>query len=67
MRADELIRLLATFPAETPVTFVRDDFPRNVEGAELETVSVYGDHWHVEYYPEVSEETLQTIVVLRES
>ena len=70
MTVAQLVRHLQALGIESqdlPVTFVREDFPRLIGGSEIEIASVYGNHYHVEYYPEVSEEPNFKIVILREA
>jgi hypothetical protein len=67
MQVKDLIKALQALPAElqsAPVTFVREDFPRLIDAVCQESASVYGDHYHIEYYPEVADEPVFKIVVL---
>jgi len=68
MTVAQLVRHLQALGIEmqdAPVTFVSDDFPRQINKSEIEDASVYGDHYHVQYYPEVADEPVFKIVVLR--
>ena len=66
MNVRELIELLQGFPGETPVGHMRDDFAFDVVEAKLEPCTrTNHDHFAVCYYPEVEEEPVVNVVVLR--
>ena len=68
MTVAQLVRHLQALGIElqdAPVTFVSDGFPRQINNSEVATAAVYDDHYHIEYYPEVSDEPIFKIVVLR--
>jgi adenylate kinase family enzyme len=68
MTVAQLVRHLQSLGIElqdAPVTFVADDFPRKINQSEIADGAVYTDHYHIEYFPESSEEKLFKIVVLR--
>ena len=73
MKVHELIEALQGLGIEKqdlPVTFVRDDFPRNVKSLQTESATVSGDHWWISYAPVLDAqdgEIIEKITVLRQS
>ena len=78
MKVHELIEALQALGIEKqdlPVTFVRDDFPRNIQSLQEEhaTKTSDGDHWWISYAPVLDAqdgeiiEKIEKIIVLRQS
>jgi hypothetical protein len=67
MTKADLIRLLAPVPDDAPLTAIHDDFPYDITGIETVQATREGgdDHWTVAYFPEVEEEPLTNIVIIR--
>jgi hypothetical protein len=66
MTTKELIAELTKLPPDMPVTHSRDDFQFDIREVEVIKATRYADdHYSACYFPEVEEETLYDIAVIR--
>ena len=67
MTKADLIRLLKAIPDDAPLTVIHSDFPWDITGIETAkaTREAGDNHWYVAYFPEVEEEPLTDIVIIR--
>jgi len=70
MKVSELIKALqglGTDAQDLPVTFIRDEFPRNIKSLQKDFATPVENHWWISYAPEIDKADGEDVQLIKYS